>query len=61
MSEAADILRAISDVHQAGADKARGWVMNNDAQILAAVHQAMANEAAEQAATFDRVEAARHD
>lgn len=61
MSEASDILRAISDVHQAGADKAREWAFNNDAQILAATLQAMANEAAEQAARFDRLEGARYD
>lgn len=61
MSANADLLRALSGVYIAGATKASGWIMNNDAQILAATLRAMSDEAEQQATRLDREEAARHD
>jgi hypothetical protein len=53
MSEAADILYAIGKVYEEGARKSREWPFNDQAQVQAAVYQAMADEAMSQYRILD--------
>lgn len=53
---ASAILDALSDVFQAGADKARSWPYNVTDQHAAEVYQAMADEAVRQSERLYRVD-----
>lgn len=51
-----DILYAIANVIEAGAEKSRQWVLNNDRQQDAQVFQAMADRARAEARHLEELE-----